>query len=104
MESLEVKQPYLQNAVGYIFQSLRILLSFLILSTESDRRKADIVKISNKFFSKAGLFIDSLCKIGYLTHQMSWVMRNPVFGVSDQVKHKPGCTATEDGKKLEFQI
>ena len=29
--------------------------------------------------------------------QMSHVMRKPVFGVSDQVRHKPGCTATEDG-------
>ena len=24
-------------------------------------------------------------------------MRKPVFGVFDQVAHKPGCTATEDG-------
>ena len=24
-------------------------------------------------------------------------VRKPVFGVSDQVRHKPGCTATEDG-------
>ena len=29
-------------------------------------------------------------------------MRNPVFGVSDQVPHKPGCTATEDGSRLEI--
>ena len=28
---------------------------------------------------------------------MSLVLRKPVFGVSDQVRHKPGCTATEDG-------
>ena len=28
---------------------------------------------------------------------MSLVMRKPVFGVSDQVPHKPGCTITEDG-------
>ena len=27
---------------------------------------------------------------------MSLVVRNPVFGVSDQVPHKPGCTTTED--------
>ena len=27
----------------------------------------------------------------------SLVVRKPVFGVSDQVRHKPGCTATEDG-------
>ena len=29
--------------------------------------------------------------------EMSNVVRKPVFGVSDQVRHKPGCTATEDG-------
>ena len=29
-------------------------------------------------------------------------MRKPVFGVSDQAPHKPGCTATEDGYRLEI--
>ena len=29
-------------------------------------------------------------------HKMSLVVRKPVVGVSDQVRHKPGCTATED--------
>ena len=29
-------------------------------------------------------------------------MRKPVFGVSDLVRHKPGCTATEDGLRLEI--
>ena len=28
-------------------------------------------------------------------------MRKPVFGVSNQVRHKPGCVATEDGQRLE---
>ena len=28
--------------------------------------------------------------------------RKPVFGVSDQVQYKPGCTATEDGKRREI--
>ena len=28
---------------------------------------------------------------------MSGVMRKPVFGVSSQVRHKPGYTSTEDG-------
>ena len=28
---------------------------------------------------------------------LSLVVRKPVFGVSDQVRHKAGCTATEDG-------
>ena len=33
-------------------------------------------------------------------------MRKPVFGVSDQVPHKPGCTGTEDiarGMKLRIK-
>ena len=30
-------------------------------------------------------------------HNVSLVVRKPVFGVSDQVRHKPGCTVTEDG-------
>ena len=28
---------------------------------------------------------------------MSLVLRKPVFGVFDQVRYKPGCTAAEDG-------
>ena len=33
---------------------------------------------------------------------LSLVVRKPVFGVSDQVPHKSGCTATEDGWRLEI--
>ena len=33
---------------------------------------------------------------------MSLVVRKPVFGVSDQVQHKPGCTTTEDSESLEI--
>ena len=29
-------------------------------------------------------------------------MRKPVFGISDQVWHKPGCTTTEDGYSIEI--
>ena len=36
------------------------------------------------------------------SRQMSLVARKPVFGVSDQVRHKPGCTTTEDGWRLEI--
>ena len=35
-------------------------------------------------------------------HGMSRVARKPVLGVSDQVQHKPGCTAIEDGLMLEI--
>ena len=30
------------------------------------------------------------------------LVRKPVFGVSDHVSHKPGCTVTEDGERLEI--
>ena len=33
---------------------------------------------------------------------MSLVVRKPVFGVSDQVPNKPGCTASEEYQRLEF--
>ena len=46
---------------------------------------------------------DLVVKVGseYM-YYFSLVVRKPVFGVSDQVRHKPGCTATEDGWKLEI--
>ena len=34
--------------------------------------------------------------------QLSLLMRKLVFGVSDQVQHKPGCAITEDDKRLEI--
>ena len=33
---------------------------------------------------------------------LSLVVRKPVLGVSDQVQHKQGCTATEDSQRLEI--
>ena len=37
-----------------------------------------------------------------LDNYMSLVVRKPVLGVSDQVRHKPGCAVTEDGLRLEI--
>ena len=31
-------------------------------------------------------------------------MRKPVFGVSDQVRHKPGCRIKEDGQMLVISV
>ena len=42
----------------------------------------------------------SNCSLTRYRGYLSLVVRKPVFGVSDQVRHKPGkpgCTATEDG-------
>ena len=48
-----------------------------------------------------GIKLGILLKVRYITEKkrskyMSRIVRKPVFGVSDQVRHKPGCTATED--------
>ena len=34
--------------------------------------------------------------------QMSLIVRKPVFGFFDHVRHKPGCTAAGDDKRLEI--
>ena len=36
-------------------------------------------------------------KVCYLENDMSLIVRKPVFGVSDQVRHKPGSKTTENG-------
>ena len=33
---------------------------------------------------------------GNIYNDWKLVVRKPVFGVSDKVRHKPGCTTTED--------
>ena len=35
---------------------------------------------------------------------MSHIRRKPVFVVSNQVRHIPGCTAKEDGLRLEIAV
>ena len=42
------------------------------------------------------LFSTLYC-VAMVQYNMSRDVRKPVFGISDQVRHKPGCTATEDG-------
>ena len=39
---------------------------------------------------------------GNQDYHMSLVVRKPVFGVSDQVRHKLGCAVTEYGLRLEI--
>ena len=38
-----------------------------------------------------------LKKLKGMSFCLSRMVRKPVFRVSDPVRHKPGCTATEDG-------
>ena len=39
----------------------------------------------------------ALNEIDAVSSHLSHVVRKPVFGVSDQVRHKPCCAATKDG-------
>ena len=39
---------------------------------------------------------DNSLRDNAMEDRMSLVVRKPVFGVSNQVQHKPGCTATEE--------
>ena len=39
----------------------------------------------------------TLFSYAHCIQKMSLVVRKPVFGASDQVRHKPDCAATEDG-------
>ena len=36
------------------------------------------------------------------TYKMCRIMRKSVFGVSDKIQYKAGCTATENGVRLEI--
>ena len=40
--------------------------------------------------------------IPMIQSNLSLVVRKPVFGASDQIGHKPSCTATEDSLRLEI--
>ena len=43
-----------------------------------------------------------ICRVWVITSNMSLLMRKPVFGVCDQVRLKPACSATETSRRLEI--
>ena len=47
------------------------------------------------------IFYYFVLKISFLCMILSRVVRNPAFGVSDQFRHKPGCTDTENSTRHE---
>ena len=53
-------------------------------------------KSRRQVFSRRG----SICPRRHRTYYMSRVTTKPIFGVSDQVPNKLGCTATKDGLRL----
>ena len=45
-----------------------------------------------------------ICPLGMTSFHMSLIVRTPVFGVSDLVRHKPDSTVTDDSRGLKFCI
>ena len=44
----------------------------------------------------------TVCPSARCGNYLSLVVRNPVFGFYDQVRHKQGCAVTEDSQRLEI--
>ena len=69
---------------------------------QAEYSATSVILISQAYQCASGYMValpgtsSSGCGKAVSEEQMSLVMRKPVFGVSDQVPHKPGCTATED--------
>ena len=48
------------------------------------------------------MYEQDIRSLHFSLHHLCLGVRKPVFGVTDQVRHKPGCTATEDSQRLEI--
>ena len=78
---------------------LSSLIWVCIVCPDLSVRKLRVITVSTfvvicfDFFNK--LFL--LCCCNMWRAYLSLVLRKPVFGVSNQVRYKPDCTATEDG-------
>ena len=51
----------------------------------------------NLFRTRSPIILTLRMQLKLYKAYMSLVVRKPVFGFSEQVRHKSGCTATEDG-------
>ena len=81
-----VMQFYIQQSSGNLVEHFQ--------SNNFDKEEG-LVQVKHVF----SISTQCLDQIGQAVafHHMSLVVRKPVFGISDQVRHKPGCTATDDG-------
>ena len=84
------------KSCDFVFQCVRQYLSVMI-------SEGNVLSITcpDAQCKKQGKLESS--EVSYVTHLlMGLVTRKHVFGVSQQVRHKPGCTATEHGQRLEI--
>ena len=70
--------------------------------TESEKNTQPVARVGKK--------IPSALRVKTIDRNLSHVARKPVFGfltvshTNNCVPHKPGCTATEDGLRLEISV
>ena len=63
----------------------------------NNRAKKLKFKKYEKIDLKHNYIVPLVMKSEVMPFRLSLVVRKLVFGVFDQVQHKPGCTTTEDG-------
>ena len=82
----EHQPKHLGKKILTYYQHIAVCLLSKILSNLENVRKHTLngVQITNIWLE-------------YELFNMNLVLRKPVFGFSDQVRHKPGCTIKEDG-------
>ena len=80
---------------GLIFCDCIAQLVMDLVDNPKDRLSRDVEKFL--IFRHQNLFFTC----SKLQNQLSFVVRKPVFGASDQVRHKPGCTVYSPIRWLE---
>ena len=107
----QIFQKYHQNVKQFGSRSGPIWVQTVCKDYQQMTRAGKEVSSTWLEIGKTGFPVKSLCTksiSNFMSHvhhdslYMSLVVRKPFFGVSDQVQHKPGCTATEDGLRLEI--
>ena len=91
-------EMFLQFGYVFLFSSVFPLAALWALINNITEIRSDAFKMCRVFqrpFAEGASNIGAW-QVSVNIYNMSLV-RKPVFGVSDQVRHKPGCTAIEDG-------
>ena len=96
-----MQQQAKQQAQAQLRYSVLSLL-FLTIREISPYKSTKHVVIRGRSEVGKRIFLGGGNQTLFIKLYMSHDVRKPVFVVSDQVRHKPGCTATQDGYKLEI--
>ena len=90
----------LELSIGLVALLCMVLIPFLLDLCQRDLFSLSKHRVGMCIWFSERCLLNSLDYTFCLLHtcyHMSLFVRKPVFGVSDQTPHKPGCTATKDG-------